>query len=154
MKRTRVDTEGTTRFEAPPEAVWTVAIRPESLAKTMPGVERVQIHDDAHWTAHVRLPLGLLKPRLALACAVEERREPDFALLVARGESPAAGALTMRTSFELRGADGGTDMRWRAEVELAGRISAVGEKLLRPLVDRQVAKVMASLQEQVRAATG
>lgn len=153
MKRTTVHTEGTTRFDAPREAVWPVAIHPESLAKTMPGVERVEVHDDNHWVAHVRLPLGLLKPRLALACAVEERREPEFALLVARGRNAAAGALTMTTSFELMPADGGTEMHWHAEVELAGRLSAVGEKLLRPLVDRQVAKVMASLQEQVRAAT-
>jgi 2-furoyl-CoA dehydrogenase large subunit len=118
----------------------------------MPGIERIEMHDDARWTAHVRLPLGFLRPRLALDCAVEDRREPEFARLVARGESAKAGALEMATSFELAAGGEGTEMRWRAEVTLSGRLSAVGEKMLRPLVDRQVAKVMASLQDQVRAA--
>lgn len=149
---TAVRTEGTTRFDAPPEDVWRIAINPQALAKTMPGVERVEVEDDEHWTTHVKLPLGFVRPRLALACAVEDRREPDFALLVARGTSPRVGGLTMTTSFELARAGDGTEMHWRAQVELSGRISAVGEKVLRPLVERQVAKVMASLQKQVRAA--
>lgn len=148
---TTVQTEGTTYFDASPAEVWRIAIHPDALARTMPGVERVDVVDDAHWTAHVKIPLGLVRPRLALACSVEDRREPESAVLVARGANAKAGALKMTTSFELSPAGEGSEMRWHAVVELSGRISAVGEKMLRPLVDRQVAKVMASLQEQVRA---
>ena len=150
-KLATVHAQGTTHFDAPPEEVWRIAIHPDALAKTMPGVERVEVADDAQWTAHVKIPLGLLRPRLELACSIEDRHEPESALLVARGEHRKAGGVKMTTSFALAPNENGTEMRWRAEVELSGRISAVGEKMLRPLVDRQVAKVMASLQEQVRA---
>ncbi len=39
-------------FEAPRATVWQVLNDPESMAKTMPGVESFDIHDDRHWTAN------------------------------------------------------------------------------------------------------
>jgi len=149
-KVTAVQTEGTTHFDASPEEVWRIAIHPDTLARTMPGIERIELVDETHWTAYVKIPLGFIRPRLELDCSIEDRREPESAVLVARGESGRAGGLKMTTSFELSPNGGGTDMRWRAEVELTGRMSAVGEKMLRPLVDRQVAKVMATLEDEVR----
>jgi uncharacterized protein len=143
--------EGTTTFTAPPERVWPVLTRPEALAKIVPGVERLDVQDDERWTAHVRIKIGpLVKLRAAVACELVERREPEFARLHAEGHGHGGG-LKMDTSFHLVAADESTRMGWEADVELTGRGAAVGEKLLRPLVDRQVAKVMASLQQQVTA---
>jgi len=29
------------------------------MAQTMPGVEGFEVHDETHWTANVKIPLGL-----------------------------------------------------------------------------------------------
>jgi uncharacterized protein len=143
--------DGTTTFDAPPEQVWRVLTRPQSLASVVPGVERLEVADAQHWTAHVRIKVGpLVKLRVAVACELVELRRPEFARLHAAGHGPGGG-LRMETSFHLVPADDRTRMGWEADVELTGRGAAVGDKLLRPLVDRQVAKVMASLREQVAA---
>ena len=145
-----VKVEGTTTFDAHPDRVWSVLTRPEAMAKTTPGIERLEVHDAEHWTAHVRIRVGPVKIGAAVACELAEKREPEFARLVAAGEGPGGG-LHMETSFHLVPADTETRMSWVADVRLIGRGARVGERLLRPLLDRHVAKVMASFQEQVAA---
>lgn len=143
--------DGTTTFAAPPEPVWEVLTRPESLAKLVPGVERLEVLDAEHWIAHVRIRVGpIAKLRVPVRCRLVERREPEFARLHAEGHGPGGG-LVMDTSFHLVAADATTRMSWDADVQLTGRAASIGEKLLRPLVDRQVAKVMTSFQQQVAA---
>jgi len=39
--------------------VWQVWNDPASMAKTMPGVESFDVHDEKRWTANVKIPLGL-----------------------------------------------------------------------------------------------
>ena len=51
--------EGTKEFEAPRDVVWSVINDPSKMAKTMPGVESFEIADDTHWSAKVKVPLGL-----------------------------------------------------------------------------------------------
>lgn len=142
---------GERTFAAPRDAVWRALTRPEALARTVPGVERFELRDDDHWTAYVRIPLGLLRPRLTVEFELVERREPELARLQARGRGPG-GRLRMETSFELaaRG-DDETEMHWQAEISLSGPGGSVGERLLRPLVEHEVRRVLSSLEEQVVA---
>ena len=51
--------EGTKELSAPRDTVWAVLNDPEQMAKLMPGVEGFDIKDDRHWTAKVKIPLGL-----------------------------------------------------------------------------------------------
>jgi carbon monoxide dehydrogenase subunit G len=50
---------GTKELAASRETVWSVINEPEEMAKLMPGVESFEIHDERHWTAKVKVPLGL-----------------------------------------------------------------------------------------------
>ena len=54
-----MNVSGERTFAAPREAVWKVLNDPESMAKTMPGVESFDVHDELNWTANVKIPLGL-----------------------------------------------------------------------------------------------
>ena len=73
---------------------------PESMAKTMPGVETFDVHDDRHWTANVKIPLGLGGLRMKINFEKTEEREPEFAALAAKGQGVGA-FMNMKTSFEL-----------------------------------------------------
>ena len=54
-----MNVSGTKELPAPREAVWGVINEPSEMAKLMPGVESFEITDDTHWTAKVKVPLGL-----------------------------------------------------------------------------------------------
>ena len=143
--------EGEKRFEAPRATVWRVLNSPEAMAATMPGVEGFDVHDDRHWTANVKIPLGLGGLRMKINFEKVEEREPEYAELSAKGQGVGA-IMNMQTSFELAEADGGTNMKWAADVSIAGPVGSMGQRVLQPIVNQQVGNVLAALEAEVQAA--
>jgi carbon monoxide dehydrogenase subunit G len=144
--------EGVRSFDAPRETVWEVLNDPERLAKTMPGVESFDVQDDRHWRANVKIPLGLGGLKMSIDFTKLEEREPDYAKLAAKGNGVGA-ILDMETSFRLAEADaGGTDMRWQADVKIAGPVGSMGQRVLQPIVNQQVSWVLTALEKQVQEA--
>ena len=142
---------GEREFQAPREMVWQVLNDPAQMAKTMPGVESFDIQDDRHWRANVKVPLGLGGLRMSIDFEKMEEREPEFAKLHAKGNGVGA-VLNMDTSFNLTEADGGTNMKWEAEVHLLGPVASMGQRVLQPIVNQQVSHVLAALDKQVQEA--
>jgi len=143
-----VNVAGEKRFEASRETVWSVLNSPEAMAKTMPGVEGFEVRDDRHWTANVKVPLGLGGLRMKINFEKLEEREPEFARLSAKGEGVGA-IMNMQTSFELAEEDGGTLMKWAADVSIAGPVGSMGQRVLQPIINQQVGNVLRSLEQQV-----
>ena len=143
---------GDRTFAAPRSAVWRVLNDPESMAKTMPGVESFDVNDPTHWTANVKIPLGLGGLRMKVDMQKLEEREPEFAKLEIKGQGVGA-MLRMETQFELSdGPDGGTAMHWTADVRIAGPVGSMGQRVLQPIVNQQVQQVLTALDREVNAA--
>jgi hypothetical protein len=145
--------EGERRFEAPRNIVWRVLNDPAAMARTMPGVESFEVADDRHWRAHVKIPLGLGGLRMSVSFEKLEEREPDFAKLHAKGDGVGA-IMNMDTAFHLSDAEGGTNMRWEADVRIAGPVGSMGQRVLQPIVNQQVTHVLSALDQQVQEAAG
>jgi carbon monoxide dehydrogenase subunit G len=147
-----VNVSGERAFAAPRAVVWRVLNDPTSMAKTMPGVESFDIQDDAHWTANVKIPLGLGGLKMKVAMEKVEEREPEFAKLAIKGQGVGA-MMSMQTSFHLSDApDGATKMNWEADVRIAGPVGSMGQRVLQPIVNQQVEQVLSSLDAQVQEA--
>ena len=148
-----MNVSGERTFEAPRATVWQVMNDPESMAQTMPGVESFDVHDDRHWTANVKIPLGLGGLKMKIDMDKTDERDLEFAALHIKGQGVGA-MLNMQTSFELSDADGGTLMKWAADVKLAGPVGSMGQRVLQPIVNQQVQHVLKALDTQVQAAVG
>jgi carbon monoxide dehydrogenase subunit G len=149
-----VNVSGERTFAASRATVWKVLNDPESMAKTMPGVESFDVHDDRRWTANVKIPLGLGGLKMKVDMEKVEEREPDFAKLAIKGNGVGA-MMNMETSFTLsEAADGGTAMAWSADVKIAGPVGSMGQRVLQPIVNQQVQHVLGALDEQVQEASG
>ena len=144
---------GERRFEAPRQTVWQVLNDPASMAKTMPGVESFDIKDDRHWNANVKIPLGLGGLKMRVDFEKMEERELEYARLKAKGTGVGA-MMNMETQFHLAEADGGTAMKWEADVRIAGPVGSMGQRVLQPIVNQQVAHVLGALEKQVQEAEG
>jgi len=142
---------GDRSFKAPREAVWRVLNDPASMAKTMPGVQSFDVHDDKNWTANVKIPLGLGGLKMSVHMEKTEERAPEFAALRIKGDGVGA-ILSMTTSFELAEADAGTKMHWEADVRIAGPVGSMGQRVLQPIVNQQVQHVLSALEAQVQEA--
>jgi len=149
-----VNVSGEREFDAPRATVWEVLNDPAAMAKTMPGVESFDIHDDRRWTANVKIPLGLGGLKMKVDMEKIEEREPEFAKLAVKGNGVGA-MMNMETSFTLAdGPEGGTAMAWSADVKIAGPVGSMGQRVLQPIVNQQVQHVLTALDGQVQEALG
>jgi uncharacterized protein len=146
-----VNVAGERTFTAPRATVWRVLNDPASMARTMPGVESFDIHDERHWTANVKIPLGLGGLKMKVNMEKIEEREPDFAALRIKGQGVGA-MMNMETKFELSDAGDDTAMKWSAEVKLAGPVASMGQRVLQPIVNQQVQHVLNALDVQIQEA--
>ena len=146
--------EGERSFSASRETVWDVLNDPAQMAELMPGVESFDVQDDRHWSANVKIPLGLGGLRMSMKFDKVEERAPEYAKLDAKGTGVGA-MLSMQTAFNLAESDGGgTTMKWEADVSIAGPVGAMGQRVLQPIVNQQVGAVLNALEKQVEAAAG
>jgi carbon monoxide dehydrogenase subunit G len=146
----KVDGERT--FTVRREVVWNVLNDPAQMAELMPGVQSFEIHDPTHWSAKVKIPLGLGGLAMTIDFEKTEEREGEFSSLHAKGNGVGA-MMNMQTSFTLEEIDEGTKMLWAAEVSIAGPVGAMGQRVLQPIVKQQVSQVLAALDKQVTAAS-
>jgi carbon monoxide dehydrogenase subunit G len=147
----QVIVSGTKELAAPRQTVWGVINEPAEMAKLMPGVESFEIQDERHWSAKVKVPLGLGGLKMTMNFEKLEEREPEFALMRAKGQGVGA-LMDMTTSFTLSEKDGGTSMAWEADVKIAGPVGAMGQRVLQPIVNQQVSQVLEALEKRVQAA--
>jgi uncharacterized protein len=143
--------EGTRSFAAPRETVWAVLNSPEKMAELMPGVEGFDVQDAQHWSAKVKVPLGLGGLRMSINFEKTEERELEFARLHAKGTGVGA-LMDMNTGFTLSDEGEGTAMKWEADVKIAGPVGSMGQRVLQPIVNQQVKTVLDALDKQVTAA--
>jgi len=142
---------GTKELSAPRDTVWSVINDPSEMAKLMPGVESFEVHDEKHWTAKVKVPLGLGGLKMTMNFERLEEREPEFASMRAKGTGVGA-LMDMKTSFTLSEAGAGTSMEWEADVKIAGPVGAMGQRVLQPIVNQQVQQVLGALEARVSEA--
>jgi carbon monoxide dehydrogenase subunit G len=146
-----VKLDGTKEFDASREVVWSVISDPVKMAKTMPGVESFEIQDERHWSAKVKVPLGLGGLKMSIAFEKLEERQPEFASLNAKGQGVGA-LMNMTTSFTLSDAGEKTSMAWEADVKIAGPVGSMGQRVLQPIINQQVGNVLTALEGEVQAA--
>jgi carbon monoxide dehydrogenase subunit G len=134
-----VHIDGERRFDAPPAAVFHALTDPDAMADAFSPIERIDV-EGGEWTMIVRPPFpgGF---RLRFSVRFDELREPDHARLFAWGKS-IGGRLSVDSAFDLEAVDGGTLMRWTAEVDAAGIFSGLGSQALGPAATRQAERAL------------
>jgi carbon monoxide dehydrogenase subunit G len=143
--------EGERHFTVDRTVVWEVMNSPAKMAALMPGVQSFEIQDENHWQAKVKVPLGMGLLHMTVDFEKTEERAPEYSALKAKGHGVGA-MMNMSTSFNLEEADGGTNMRWTADVKILGPVGAMGQRILQPVVKQQVDQVLTALDQQVHSA--
>lgn len=139
---------GERRLDAPRDVVWEVLNDPARMAKLMPGVQSFEIADETHWSAKVKVPLGLGALPLSFNFEKTDERPPEYARLSAKGNGVGA-IVKMDTEFNLSEDGDATEMKWEADVSIAGPVGAMGQRVLQPIVNQQVGQVLNALEAQV-----
>ena len=140
--------EGTKEFDAPVAVVWDVLMDPSKMAQLLPGVESFEVQDEDHWSAAVKVPLGMGGLKLKFQFEQLERRPTEYAKLSSKGQGVGA-IVNMQTEFNLEPDGERTHMRWAADVRIAGPVGSMGQRVFQPIVNQQVTDVLNALEQQI-----
>ncbi len=142
---------GVRELDAPRAVVWEVLNDPTRMAKLMPGVESFDVQDERHWTAAVKIPLGMGGLRIQFRFEKTDERPIEYARLHSKGQGVGA-IVSLDTQFNLSENGERTTMDWEAEVRIAGPVGSMGQRIIQPIVSQQVGNVLAALEQQVAQA--
>ena len=140
--------EGVKEFDAPAQVVWDVLMDPSQISKLLPGVEGFEVQDDRHWSANVKVPLGMGGLKLKFSFEKADERPIEYAKLNARGQGVGA-IIGMDTEFHLTPEGDRTSMKWVADIHVAGPIGSMGQRVFQPIVNQQVGNVLNALEAQI-----
>jgi carbon monoxide dehydrogenase subunit G len=125
--------EGAFSVDAPIAAVWKVIRDPHRVSICVPGCQTIQELNDTTYKARVTVALGPIKATFDLVVELTEERPPEFAAIVTRGEEGGrASSITAKSELRLSSlSDERTEVTYRSDVTLVGRLGNYGLGLLR-----------------------
>lgn len=137
--------QGERHIDAPRERVYASLTDPEVVAETVPFVQRCDVKGEGRWTLIVAPPVRFV-PAMPVEFEIVEARPHEFARLNAAGGKLGSGAK-VDSSFELTEVDGGTLVRFHADLTFTGML-APAERLLEPLAARQAEKTLDAIERR------
>ncbi|HEU4571821.1 MAG TPA: SRPBCC domain-containing protein [Candidatus Limnocylindrales bacterium] len=125
--------EGSIAVAAAPERVWAVMVDPVSLASCVPGVRSVRQIDDRTFEGSITAAVGPIEGDFSFTAVLTETEFPDRLSVAVDGtDSVTKSRLHADVHASVvETAPGATDLRYRAEITVKGRMAILGEMVLR-----------------------
>jgi carbon monoxide dehydrogenase subunit G len=106
----------------------------------------LEVKDDKNFTIKVKVGVAHIRGTAAVQLQLVEADKPAHALYKGKG-TVAGGHATVTASFDLEEDGAGTEVRWRGEAQIFGRLTSVAGGLLEPLAKKSVQKLIDGLQQ-------
>jgi len=126
--------EGKDNIKAGRADVWKFFTDAESVSQCTPGLESMEILEPGKkFRAVGALGLGTVKVKFKTTIEWTELSEPDRATMKMKGTAPGS-SIDVTSEIELSdGADGSTDIEWKADVSIVGTIASLAARLMKPV---------------------
>ncbi|HET7233898.1 MAG TPA: carbon monoxide dehydrogenase subunit G [Longimicrobium sp.] len=122
--------EGEFTFRAPRRSVWVLLQDPSVLAKAMPGAQKLISTGDGTYEGSVRIGVGpVTAAQWTLSVALHDRDEPRRYMMKVDTKGPL-GFTRGSASVELEEGEQSTTMRYRADLQIGGKVAGIGQRLL------------------------
>lgn len=146
-----MDFSGEETIKAPRQEVWNFLIDPHKATECAPGLQSVEVIDDRNFKCTVRAGVGMIRGTFNFDINWAALDEPSHAEMVANGNA-AGSAVQMNSTMDLTDSDdGGTLMKWSANVRVSGKLAGVGGRLMNPVADRMTKDIFGCIRSKLEA---
>ncbi|HEV7591140.1 MAG TPA: carbon monoxide dehydrogenase subunit G [Longimicrobium sp.] len=122
--------DGEFTFRAHRGSVWTLLQDPDVLVKAMPGAQRLVATGDGTYEGTIRIGVGpVTAAQWTLTVALHDRQEPASYGMKVESKGPL-GFTRGSASVELLDEPAGTRMKYRADMQIGGKVAGIGQRLL------------------------
>lgn len=152
FERSNVHLEGTVNIQASREKVWRFLTDAEFVSRCAPGVKEMEVLvPNEKYRAVNAVGFGSVQVVFKTEVAFEELREPDFARVKAHGDAPG-GAVDVTSEMSLSdGEDGSTDLKWTADIVVAGRIASLASRMMGSVTRKLTSNFFDCARERIEA---
>ncbi len=150
-KRNVVIVEGDFVFNGPRAKVWDLLQDPAVLGQSLPGAMRLDLTGDGRYDGLMRVGVGpVTAAEFTVSVTLSDREPPSRYRMVIEGKG-SFGFTRGSAQVELHDHKEGTEMKYRAEVQVGGTIAAVGQRLLDSVSKRMTAQGLEALNKALVA---
>jgi hypothetical protein len=124
-----VKLEGSSDIPAPRDRVWAAFLDRDTLAKAIPGCEKLEAAGEGEYKAVLKVGVAAVKGTFEGKVRLFDLEPPSRYRMAVEG-SGGPGFVRGEAVMELSDADGGTRVSYSADVQVGGLIASVGQRML------------------------
>ena len=132
--------DGEFRVRASPDQVFAFFVNPTRLLDSLDDPHTVEAIDSEHFRGTITTGVAFIRGTFRYTGTYEER-EPGRRLKTRMHGTGLGSGLDAVLTAELSDADGGTKVRWQADIVLSGPVATIGERLVRSTIDKKTASL-------------
>lgn len=146
----RLEFSGAVRLDADREEVWETISDPDTLTRCVPGAESIERTSERTYTVEITRGVSHLTVSLTGEAEFVEMNPPDSVVTTGDAFDRKTGSqFDVLAAMEIQAADGGAELVYRAEVEYSGGAASINDRLLRPVVERDISTYFDNVRAEV-----
>lgn len=144
--------EGEYVFAGPREVVYQLLQDPEVLSKAMPGAAELVLVGDGEYRGSIRVGVGpVTAAEWKLSVALVDRVPPESYTMQVESSGPIGFTRGSAAVALLAVEDGSTVMRYRADLQVGGRVAGIGQRLIDQVARMMTKHGLDALGKELRA---
>ena len=141
---------GTTTINAPRPTVWKFLTDVQAVAQCAPGVESVEsIEPNKKFRATASVGFGSVKVKFSGDGEWVEMDEPNRAVVKGHGKAPGSAADVSAEMILSDTNDGGTEMKWSAEVNIMGSIASIASRMMGTVAQKLTGEFFNNVKQKI-----
>jgi carbon monoxide dehydrogenase subunit G len=134
---------------ASPAKVWELLTNPESLAKLLPGCERLDPDGPNRFKAAIKFGIAAISGKYAGSVEFAEKNPPKSLRMKISGKG-IPGFVDGAGDVELIEKGGQTEVHYTGEAQVGGLIASVGQRMIEGTARKIVDQFFAAAAEELR----
>ena len=141
---------GTHTLNAPREQVWAFLMNPESIAKVMPGCDRLEEIAPDTYEATLKLGIAAVKGTYTGSVQLMDKTPPNRYRMLING-SGTPGFVKGEATIDLAEQDGKTVLTYDADTQVGGLIANVGQRMIGGVAKLIINQSLKKLSEELES---
>ena len=130
--------DGSYAFNAPRDFVWSTMLDPEVLARTLPGVQELELVGENQYKAQMKIKIGPVQGSFRGEVNLSDLREPEYCRIEVDGKG-APGFVKGEGELRLEANGDATTLIYNGDARVGGRLASVGQRLMESSTAKSIA---------------
>jgi len=142
---------GTFTFNGPRDLVWALLQDPAVLAKALPGTKTLTQTGDGQYQGVMKVSIGpVTAAEFAVGVTLVDRQQPSHFVMQIDGKG-GVGFVKGSATVDLADDPAGTQMTYASDVNVGGKVAALGQRLVESVAKTMMGKALDALNKEVQA---